>query len=287
MEKLVYRVTIQFRQHRQQIWQNAPDFTDFVTVLMLLSALLSTAGCSKAPAETSRGVDVGDAKAAAEKISESDKLYVEREDLGKLRQAVALLRQAQIEDYGSFDGAWKLSRAAYYLGDHTTDDRERESSFREGEEAGKAAVKLDDKKPEGHFWLGANYGGMAKHSTLANLSSVEDIRGEMEAVLRLNEGFQSGSAYMVLGQLYLEAPRMLGGDHEKAISYLEKGLKFGENNALLRMHLAKAYHAAGRDHDARREINTLSSLKLDPDYQPEFKEAVAEGQKLLAELKSP
>ncbi|MDQ2856348.1 MAG: hypothetical protein M3R68_08465, partial [Acidobacteriota bacterium] len=164
---------------------------------MLLSVLLSAVGCSKTPVETSRGVDLGDAKAAAEKIAESDKLYASREDLGKLRQAVALLRQAQIEDYGSFDGAWKLSRAAYYLGDHTTDDRERENSFREGEQAGNAAVKLDDKRPEGHFWLGANYGGRAKHSTLASLSSVEDIRSEMETVLKLNEGFQSGSAYMV------------------------------------------------------------------------------------------
>ena len=278
-------MTIQFTFKVTEIIQNRRNSVRFVALAIGLSVLLAASACGNAPAETSRGVDVGDAKAAAEKVTEADKFYAEREDLGKVRQAVALLRQARIEDYGSFEAAWKLSQADYYLGDHTTDDRERDNSFREGEESGKAAVKLDDGKPEGHFWLGANYGGMAKHSTLANLSSVEDIRKEMEAVLKLNEGFQSGSAYMVLGQLYLEAPRMLGGDHQKAISYLEKGLKFGENNALLRMHLAKAYHAANRDRDARREIEHLSSLKLDPNFQPEFKEAVAEGQKLLAQLK--
>ena len=250
--------------------------------IIILAGLLG--GCSKPPAETPQGVDVGDAKAAAAKTSQADQLYAQREDLGKLRQAVALLRQARIEDYGSFDAAWKLSRAFYYLGDHSTDERERDNSFREGEEAGKAAVKLDDSKAEGHFWLGANYGGNAKNSTLASLSSVDDIRNEMERVLKIDEGFQAGSAYMVLGQLYLQAPRMLGGDIDKAIGYLEKGLKFGETNALLRLRLAEAYHAAKRDGEARKQIAYITTMKVDPNYTAEYKQAIEEAKKLEASL---
>jgi hypothetical protein len=286
MEKLVYIDAIQFTSTIVQNSKTWPKNYEFGSVLLVLTVILLTTACSKPAAETARGVDIGDAKAAAEKVGEADKLYAEREDLGKLRQVVALLRQAQVEDYGSFEAAWKLARADYYLGDHTADDRERDKAFREGEEAGNAAVKLDDGKPEGHFWLGANYGGVAKYSTLASLSSVEDIRKEMGAVLRLNEGFQAGSAYMVLGQLYLEAPRVLGGDVQKAIGYLEKGLKFGDHNALLRLHLALAYHAASRDSEARRQIDYLMSMKLDPEYQPEYKEAVAKAKKLLGELKN-
>jgi hypothetical protein len=286
MEKLVYINAIQFVPEIASIFKKRPKNFELVSVLFVLSAILVTTACSKPAAETARGVDLGDAKAAAEKIGEADKLYAEREDLGNLRQAVALLRQAQVEDYGSFEGAWKLSRADYYLGDHTADERERDNAFREGEEAAKAAVKLDDGKAEGHFWLGANYGGRAKYSTLASLSSVEDIRKEMEAVLKLNEGFQAGSAYLVLGQLYLEAPRVLGGDVQKAIGYLEKGLKFGDNNALLRWHLAEAYHAANRDHEARKQIDYLMSMKLDPEYQPEYKDALVQANKLRGELKN-
>lgn len=241
--------------------------------------------CHKPAPETARGVDLGDANAAAEKIAEAEKLYAGREDLGKLRQAVALLRQGQLEDYGSFDAAWKLSRADYYLGAHTSDEGEREKAFREGIEAGQAAIRLQDGKPEGHFWLGANYGGSAKYSTLAGLSSVEDIRKEMDTVLKLDEGFQAGSAYMALGQLYLEAPRMLGGDKQKAIGYLEKGLHFGESNALLRLHLAEAYHAANRDGDARKQIDYIMSMKFEPEYQPEYKEALENARKLLGQLK--
>ena len=71
--------------------------------------------------------------------------------------------------------------------------------FREGTEAGKAAVQLQPDKPEGHFWLGANYGGGAAHSTIANLSSFQDIKREMEAVLKMDESYQGYSAYLGLG----------------------------------------------------------------------------------------
>ena len=280
----MYTTTIQSIRLSRQIFKNAPKSLNDLFAMGLLACLLAMTGCQKQPAQTAQGVDLGDAKAASAKVAEADKLYGERQDLDRVRQAVALLRQARIEDYGSFEAAWKLARAAYYLGDHATDEREQENAFREGEEAGKAAIKLEDGKPEGHFWLGANYGGSAKHSTLAGLATVEDIRHEMDTVLKLDEGFQSGSAYMVLGQLYLQAPRMLGGDIEKAIGYLEKGLKFGPNNALLRLRLAEAHHAAKRDSDARKQIEYIMSMKIDPEYAAEYNEAVDQAKKLQAQM---
>jgi hypothetical protein len=229
---------------------------------------------------------LGDPKAAAEKLSAADKLYPLREDLEKIRQAVVLVRQARSSDYGSFEAAWKLAKFDYYLGEHTIDDREQDEVFREGVEAGKAAVKLQPEKPEGHFWLGANYGGSAEHSTLAGLSSVQDIQTEMTAVLKLDEGFQSGSAYLVLGQLYLKAPRMLGGDSQKAVENLEKGLRFGANNGFLRLRLAEAYHSVNRDADARKQIEALLTLTPDPNYVPEQKEAVEKAKKLVEQLRA-
>ena len=53
-------------------------------------------------------------------------------------------------------------------------------------------------------------------------------------------------------RLYLKAPRILGGDVSKAIEYLEKGLKFGPNNALMRLRLAEAYAEANRNDDAQK-----------------------------------
>lgn len=223
-------------------------------------------------------------ESASELIAQADKLYTEREDLSRVRASLTLLRRARTVEPSNYEAAWRISQFAHYLAAHTTDVGERDKAFREGAEAGKAAVELQPQKPEGHFWLGANYGGIAQHSTLAGLTAVEDITAEMETVLKLDEGFQGGSAYLALGQLYLEAPRMFGGDQQKAVAYLEKGLRFGENNALLRLRLAEAYIAVKRNEDARKQLDAINTLKPDPNFLPEYKEAVAEALKLRSKI---
>src|SRR5256714_2222978 len=143
----------------------------FVTIVLVLTSF----ACNRTASDTAAKIDNGDAKAAADRIAEADALYDAREDLTKARVAVAVLRQARTADYGNYEAAWKLARAAFYVGEHTDNDSERDDMYREGIDAGKVAVQLQPNKPEGHFWLGANYGGSAAHSTIANLSSFQDI----------------------------------------------------------------------------------------------------------------
>jgi tetratricopeptide (TPR) repeat protein len=221
----------------------------------------------------------------AESIAESEQFYAGRADLVKVRQGLVVLRQAQASDQGNYELAWRLAKFSYYLGAHTPESAERDKAFRDGVEAGKLAVKLQDGKPDGHFWLGANYGGSAKASVLSGLTEFDDIKSEMETVLKLDEGYQAGSAYMVLGQLYLEAPRFLGGDTQKAIQNLEKGLRFGPDNSLLRAHLAEAYAEANRNEDARKQIDTLLAMKPAPGFEPEHDEAVLQVRKLQEKIK--
>ena len=238
----------------------------------------NTAGETVSPPPTMRS--------SAETMVEADKLYAERADLMKVRQGLIALRQAAASNPTDYEVAWRLAKFNYYLGAHTSDDTEQEKAFHDGVEAGKQAVKLNAAKAEGHFWLGANYGGNAEISTLAGLAEIEDIKREMEAVLKIDESFQSGSAYLALGQVYLKAPRILGGDVSKAIDYLEKGLKFGPNNALLRLRLAQAYSEANRKDDARRELKTLCESTPSPGYEPEHSDALKEARGLEEKLKS-
>lgn len=218
-------------------------------------------------------------------IADADQLYGQRADLVKVRQAIVVLRQGQAGDPSNYDLAWRLAKFNYYLGAHSDNSAEQDRAFREGLDAGQLAVKLQDGKPEGHFWLGANYGGRAQISTLSGLSELEDIKREMETVLKIDERFQSGSAYMVLGQVYLEAPRLLGGDVPKAIDYLEKGIKVGPDNALMRVRLAQAYVAANRNAEATKQLNELMNMKPVSGYEPEYNEAVALAQKLREKIK--
>ena len=225
-----------------------------------------------------------DGASAAEDIATADQLYGQRADLMQLRRGVVSLRQALTKDPGNYDAAWKLSKFNYYLATHSDNTKESDDAFRAGIDAGKTAVQLQNAKPDGHFWLGANYGGAAEHSTIQGLATVNDIRNEMETVLRLDQGYQNGSAYMVLGLVYLNAPGIVGGDPKKAVEEMEKGLPFGEPNAFLHLHLAEAYAKVGRNDDARRELKKILDMTPDPNYLPEYKEASADAQKLMDQI---
>lgn len=250
----------------------------------LFSMVLGGLACNNSLPESSTSTGGADAKASADKLAEAEPLYEGREDMNKARMAVAALRQAYAADYGNYEAAWKLARATFYVGDRTDNETERDNMFREGIDAGKAAVALQPNKPDGHFWLGANYGGRAAHSTLSNLSSFQDIKGEMETVLKLEESYQGYSAYLGLGRLYLQAPKMMGGDPAKAVEYLEKGVKLNPNNTLMRYHLAEAYEEIDRHAEAKKQIETLMSITPDPKYMAEHKQAVENAKKLLEKI---
>ena len=245
---------------------------------------LSVAGiaCRKAATAPSESAT---ARPSSEAIAEADRLYDGRADIVKVRQAVVALRQSQADHPTDYDLAWRLAKFNYYLGTHSPDTREQEKAFRDGIEAGKLAVQLQDGKADGHFWLGANYGGAAQSSVLAGLAGVEDIKREMQTVIKLDPGYESASAYMGLGQVYLQAPKLLGGDVQKSIDYLEKGVKLGPDNALMKVTLAKAYAEAHRNADAQKQIDAMMTMKVPPGYEPEYAEAVAEAKKLQEKLK--
>ena len=252
--------------------------------LLVLAIALSLAGISCRKAADATG-DRPAVRPSTEAIAEAEQLYAGRADLVKIRQGIVALRQAQAEDQADYELAWRLAKFNYYLGAHSPDSTEQDRAFHDGIEAGKLAVKLQDGKPDGHFWLGANYGGRAKTSIFAGLSEFDDIKREMETVIKLDEGYQTGSAYMALGQLYLEAPGFLGGDTQKAIEYLEKGLRLGPDNALLRAELVAAYVEAHRNDDARKQIDALLTMKPAAGSEPEYNEAVARVRKLQEKLK--
>jgi tetratricopeptide (TPR) repeat protein len=252
--------------------------------IVLVASLLGCGliSCRKAATATADHVAV---RPTAEVIAEADRDYAERGDLVKVRQAIVALRQAQADDPTNYELTWRLSKFNYYLGSHTPESREQDKAFRDGIDAGKLAVKLQDGKPEGHFWLGANYGGNAQISTFAGFGEIEDIKQEMETVLKLDERYEAGSAYMVLGQVYLESPKLLGGDVNKAIGYLEKGIKIGPDNGLMRAKLAEAYADAHRNEEARKQVDALMAIKPAPGYEPEYNEALAEAKKIQEKIK--
>lgn len=261
--------------------KNKPKLRLICWTLIVLGLLAIASSCSS---ESNVPQRTQDKAAALDLIAQADKLYLQRTDLARAREAILLLRQAMAADSSSYEVAWKVARLFYYLGAHTDNETERDRAYSEGIEAGRKAARLEDGKPEGHFWLGANLGGKAQMDVMSGLTSVNEIRSEMARVIQLDEGFQNGSAYMALGQVDLETPRMLGGDSKQAVAILEKGLRFGENNALYRLRLAQAYLAVNRREDARKQLELILSSTPNPDFLPEHQDAVTQAKSLLENI---
>ncbi|HYG10689.1 MAG TPA: TRAP transporter TatT component family protein [Pyrinomonadaceae bacterium] len=262
--------------------ENSPHHPNTILKTVLFFGALFFAACS-APSESApTPATTGNSKPSPELLQQADQSYAQRDDLARVREGLEALRRARAVDFNNFEVAWRAARLNYTLGDKTTDATEREKAFREGIEAGETAVRVEPQRVEGHFWLGANQGGYAQaRGPLYGLSAAEGLRKQMETVLKLDEGFQGGSAFMVLGRLDLELPTMLGGDPKRAVETLERGMKYGENNSLYRLRLAEAYIRNKRMDDARKEINYIFNMTPHPAFVPEHKEAMTKAKELL------
>jgi len=252
--------------------------------LSLLVLFVSSACSYRSPSKAAAPNEINSNSSPAADIAQADQFYRERDELRRLEQGIVLLRQAATTDPNSYEANWRLAKFSYYLARHT-DGEYRYRALRDGINAGTMAAQLQPGKPDGHFWLGANYGG-ALESGSFGLASLGDVRKEMETVLKIDEGYQNGSAYMVLGLVDLKAPKIVGGDPQRAVTEMERGLQFGKTNAFLRLHLAEAYQAVGRTTEAREQLNAILSMTPDPDYLPELKEAQTQAQELLAKFSS-
>jgi tetratricopeptide (TPR) repeat protein len=246
-----------------------------ITIVITLYLLTS---CSSS--ETA-GTNPDRQSVSPETIAEAEKLFAERRDLAKLRQAKVLLMRARKENATDFEVEWRLARYNYFLGRHSADEKEREDAFEAGRLAGRSAIQLEPGKPDGHFWYGVNLGEQASRSPLTTgLKSMDDIRSKMNKVIELKPDYELASAYDVLAQLELGS-QILGGKPEKAVEYLEKAIEIEKNNGDVRIHLAEALLAMKKTAEAKKHLDHVLQMKPHPEYLPEYEEQVAKVKKML------
>lgn len=224
--------------------------------------------------------------ATAEQISEArstaEKLFAERTDVSKLREAVNTIAKVRDPNKRDFDVEWSFARYNYFLGRHSTDEAESEKAFTAGKDAARIALNIKPDRPEGHFWFGANLGELCKRSPVTvGIRNVGEVREEMHKVIQIDPGFQGATAYDVLAQIEL-ATRIKDGSADKAVEYLQKALEIEKENSNLHLHLAEAYLALNKDAEAKKHLDQVLRMKPSAEYVPEHNEAVEEAKKLLA-----
>lgn len=252
-------------------------------VVFYLAAFAPPSG---APVQRGGPARVGLAQGpAAAAIPDPDALYAARMDLARARAAAAIWEMRLGKNPSDFESAAKLGRAYYWIGTHAPLSEKR-ALLERGLAAGRTAVALQPNRPEGHFWIAANMGALAESFGLRlGLRYRGEIRDELLTVLRLDPGFQGGSADRALGRWYYKVPGLFGGSTRKSEEHLRRSLTYSPGNTASLYFLAETLIAQNRTAEARSTLQTLLTSTGEPDWVPEDRDYKARAQRLLATLR--
>jgi tetratricopeptide (TPR) repeat protein len=223
---------------------------------------------------------------SAAAVVQADRLHHQTEGPGPaaapLRQELEVLDEALTAHAGSYDLLWRAARAENQLGTHLS-GKEQKEAFDKAIELGTKAVAARDDGAEGHYWLGVSYGRAAQaRGGPGAFFLARKLRGQMEAVVRLQPDYEGGDAFLALGELDRGLPGLLGGNDDRGRRYFEQGLRVAPDNADLKLALARAYLDEHRNEDARRLLEELVSPKASGPSPDES--IVREARKLLESL---
>jgi len=215
----------------------------------------------------------------------ADALYADRANLASARRAAQMWAEELTRNPKSFDAAWKLARADYWLGGHAPEG-ERRKFLDDGIDAGRKAVALQPNRPEGHFWIGANMGALAESfGVRQGIKYRKPIREELETVLKIDPSFMLGSADRALGRWYAEVPRLFGGSRTLAEQHLRESLKYNPDATISHYFLAELYLDEGRKADARTELQKVIDAPLNAEWTPEDQDFKEKARRLLGTIK--
>jgi len=214
-----------------------------------------------------------------------DDLYTQRADPQKARQALATYQRALASGEDAYELYWRMAMAEYRIAGQTADGTEKRRVLDLGVYYAKKAIQVAPERPEGHYWLGVNYGvsGETKGAR-KGLSLVKPIKEEMNKLLAIDPLYAGGGADRILGRLYYELPEDIGGNKQRSLKHLLKAKDYGPQFALTRLYLADTYRALDDLTKAREELEYVIAMEPDPHLVPETAEAKEMARKKLAEL---
>jgi tetratricopeptide (TPR) repeat protein len=219
---------------------------------------------------------------AAQGARDPDALYRDRENLASAREATAIWHVRVKANATDFESWWKLARAYYWLGGRGPQEG-RKQDLERGIAAAESAIALRVDRPEGYFWKAANMGALAESFGIRQgIKYRGAIKDALETVLRLDAGFQQGSADRALGRWYFKVPGLFGGSKKKSEEHLRKSLTYNPNSHASRFFLAETLFAMDRDADAREELKKILAAPIHSDWGPEDREFKKKAQDMLA-----
>lgn len=225
------------------------------------------------------------ASVGAQAGDDAEALYQDRENPASARQATDIWAARLTANPRDFASAWKLAQGRYWLGTNGLPEPQRKAALESGIEAGRAAIALEPKRPEGHFWLAANMGALAESFGLRQgIRYRGQIRDALEVTLKLDPAFLQGSADRALGRWYFKVPGLFGGSNRKSEEHLRKALTYNPQSVISHIFLADTLADMGRKDEARKEYQAAIDAPFHPDWIPEDKRFKEQAKRFLQQL---
>ena len=241
---------------------------------------------------------------------------------GPIGEAVAAYVEALDRDPASLEARWKLLRALYFQGDHTSGDREtRKGIFGRGREVAEQTLdllaarvggrdKLDAMEPEAfagafaepeavariYFWAAANWGLWG--STFGKLAAARQgvagrVRDYARVVIALDPSYEGGAGHRMYGRLHTEAPKIpfVTGwiDREVALEHTRRAYEIDPDHPDSMLFYADALlrFDKTRREEALAILGELAAGSPRPSHAVEDATAIAQARDVLAEHGNP
>jgi tetratricopeptide (TPR) repeat protein len=214
-------------------------------------------------------------------IEEADNTYYQRKSIVEVIFSTNILLKAFRLHPGSYELLWRLSRNYYMKGMLVVDVTEKRRSFRQGISLGKKAIKIDDLRVDGFYWLGVNVAKLADVLGVPwGLALMKSIKKILTDVIKRDDRYSGGGAYRVLGRMKSRIPGIVGGSWEESISLLNKALSIAPDHPDTLLFIAEALMEQKKYEEAMKHINTL--MEMDPPIL--WKYEVQHNRKIAEEL---
>ncbi len=194
-------------------------------------------------------------------LKQGDEMYAKRSGDKMTRKMIAVYKEAVKLDNKSYEANWKLARAYFWLCDNTEhEDTDKRYGWM-GYNYARAAIRLNPKGVDGHYWAAINMGEHSKGLgiiTALRKGIEKKFLNPLKKAMRINRGYERGGADRAYGNYWhlLPWPKK---DNDKAIKHFKKSLSYDRAMPRTHFYMARVYLDEGDKAAAKRHIGKCLS----------------------------
>lgn len=162
--------------------------------------------------------------------------------------------ETQLSTGDDYDARWKAAKACVALVENPTVTRKLDYAQR-GLKHAEAAIALNPRKVEGHYFRALTLGYVLENSTLPTRGKMLELEKSGKEARRIDPAFESGGPLRFLAILYKEAPAfplgpVMAQDEEVIEDLFKKSIKVAPHHTENQVYYAEFLVSEERDDEA-------------------------------------